>query len=317
MRNGLNIKTANIFGITFLVAEREQLVHIIAADNLAVVQDFNGNDFDPKNIIGVELKKTGAFSHLSTINSTTGRKQYIRKEGEEGQAWQVISENVPQELRATVTDTRLASYGRSGIITEINADMTKVFLKTDSELSAGRAGRWYNMDRVSTRGELDVGHVAYVLLGDLRGQFVKTMTRINNMQWNCKTVGGVDVVISGNDMIRVTALQKARFAMFACASEEEFTDRYNAAAAADEIFTARQFWMVAVHIDEDTYQPTHNDGLYAPRRKYYNKDEATAAMNSMSERHGRTFYLMESVEYRQEGSAERVAFGSSNEEVQA
>lgn len=58
----------------------------------------------------------------------------------------------------------------------------------------------------------------------------------------------------------------------------------------------RKFWMIAVHTDAGIFPAESADGLYAPRRKFYSETVAREALLSMAARHGRRFYLLESVE---------------------
>lgn len=65
----------------------------------------------------------------------------------------------------------------------------------------------------------------------------------------------------------------------------------------------RKFWMVAVHTEEGIYPPTSDDGLYAPRRKFYSETVARRVLEEMSSRHDRRFYLLEAIETIEEGEA--------------
>lgn len=57
----------------------------------------------------------------------------------------------------------------------------------------------------------------------------------------------------------------------------------------------RKFWMIATHIESGLYPAESPDGLYAPRRKIYSRETAERILADMVERHGKRFYLLETV----------------------
>ena len=224
MSNKINVKTANLFGVTFLVAERIEcpsIVHVLAANSLDLVDDFNGGSFDPMDMIGTETKKHGAFAFLTNLNSTTGTMSFFDKPNSDPRSWQEYQTAAPSEVRAIVTTLGLASFGSSGLVTSVNEDFSKIVLAKDSTLDVEGAGREYKMGSVHFYSKLNPGMLCRNITEPSKILKVISTTETNMFLRVKDTSGKVSEVPFGV-LVRTSKHYHNRFSDYGFESKEDF-----------------------------------------------------------------------------------------------